>query len=190
MWEIFLESGIIALLFGLVTSITGIIITNNYSKKQEQREKKYILTKEIYQKLVKIYNKQMKKNNVKKMNKQSATDIFTDALIIVYQDADKKMNELKCSYLEIKYILCKDDVECLDFRFEEIEEIGRVLLFTSLNDKLKKKEDYDNIIVSEEVNMIDSDKIPEYMRKYIDKTKELENLFLSIVEKKLRELLK
>lgn len=61
MWEIILESGIITLLFGLVTSITGIVITNNYSKKQEQREKKYILTKEIYQKLVKIYNKQMKK---------------------------------------------------------------------------------------------------------------------------------
>lgn len=39
MWEIIVESGIIALLFGLVTSVVGIIITNNYSKKREQREK-------------------------------------------------------------------------------------------------------------------------------------------------------
>lgn len=190
MWEIIVESGIIALFFGLVTSVVGIIITNNYSKKQEQREKKYILTKEIYQKLVEIYNKQMKRNNVKKINEQSATDIFTDALINVYQDAHKKIDEFKSSYLEIKYILNEKDVGCLETKFEEIEKIGSTLFCTSLNDKLKEKEDYENIVINEEVNMIESDKIPEYMRKYIDQTKELENLFLNIVEKKLRELLK
>lgn len=105
MWEIIVESGIIALAFGLVTSITGIIITNNYSKKQEQRERKYILTKEIYQKLIVIYNKKLKENNVKEIDKQSAENIFQNALIIVYQDANKQFNELKSSYLEIKYIL-------------------------------------------------------------------------------------
>lgn len=38
--------------------------------------------------------------------------------------------------------------------------------------------------------MIESDKIPEYMRKYIDKTKELENAFFDIIEKELRQMLK
>ena len=61
MWDTIVESGIIALIFGLVTSVVGIIVTDNYSKKQEQREKKYVLTKEVYQKLVTIYNTQMKK---------------------------------------------------------------------------------------------------------------------------------
>lgn len=76
MWDTIVESGIIALIFGLVTSVVGIIVTDNCSKKQEQREKKYVLTKEVYQKLVTIYNTQMKKNDVKKIDKQSVTDIF------------------------------------------------------------------------------------------------------------------
>lgn len=190
MWEIIVESGIIALAFGLVTSITGIIITNNYSKKQEQRERKYTLTKEIYQKLIVIYNKELKENNVKEIDKQSAENIFQNALTIVYQDANKQFNRLMSSYLEIKYILDKNDVKDLNFKFDEIEEIGKILFFTSFNDILKDKEDYENIVVNEDVNMIECDKIPEYMRKYIDKTKELERFFLDIIEKKLRQLLK
>lgn len=39
MWKMIVESGIIAFLFGLVTSVVGIIVINNYSKKQEQCEK-------------------------------------------------------------------------------------------------------------------------------------------------------
>lgn len=38
--------------------------------------------------------------------------------------------------------------------------------------------------------MIEIEKIPEYMKKYIEETKELGNIFLDIVEKKLRQLLK
>lgn len=190
MWEIVVESGIIALIFGLVTSISGIVITNNYSKKREQQEKKYILTKEVYQKLVSIYNRQMEKNNVEKMEKSSVAEIFTDAFILVYQDSDKKIDELKKSYLEIKYILNENDVKNLDSKFKEIEEIGKTLFFTSLNDQIKDKEDYKNIIVSKKVNLIDSDKIQEYMRKYIDEIRELESVFLGIVEKELRQLLK
>lgn len=190
MWEIIVESGIIALIFGFITSIVGIIVTNNYSKKQEQRENKHILAKEIYRKLVAIYSKQTKKNNMKKMNKQSVTDIFTDALITVYYDAGEKIDELKHSYLEIKYILNENDVKDLDSKFEEIEEIDKTLFFTSFNEKLKEKEDYENIVVNEEFRMIEKDKIPKYMQRYIDKTKELERFFLSIVEKELRQLLK
>lgn len=190
MWELIVESGIIALLFGLVTSISGIVITNNYSKKQEKQEKKYILTKEIYEKLVSIYNRQMEKNNVENIDKGSATEIFTDALILVYQDSDKKINELKNSYLEIKYILSENEVKNLDSKFGEIEEIGKTLFFTSLYDQIKDKEDYKNIVVSNKVNIIDSDRIQEYMRKYIDEIRDLESVFLGIVEKELRYLLK
>lgn len=190
MWEIVVESGIIALIFGFVTSVSGIVITNNYSKKRELREKKYILTKEIYQKLVSIYNRQMEKNNVDNIEKSSAIEIFTNAIILVYQESNKKIEELKKSYLEIKYILSESNVRNLDSKFRDIEEIEKTLFFTSLNNQIKNKEDYKNIVVSNEVNIIESDKIQEYMRRYIDEVMELESFFLDIVESELRQLLK
>lgn len=39
MWGIIIESGIIALVFGFVTSISGIIITNVYSKKRSNKKR-------------------------------------------------------------------------------------------------------------------------------------------------------
>ncbi len=63
MWNTIVESGIIALLFGAITTFSGIIITNNFNKKREQRDRKYLVTQEIYQQLVAAYDRSIEDVN-------------------------------------------------------------------------------------------------------------------------------
>lgn len=190
MWESIIESGIIALVFGFVTSITGIIISNNYAKKRELLERKYEITQEIYRKLVLIYERQMERNSIKKINKKSILDIYENAIIEVYNDADRKHKELKKSYMEIKYILEKKDIKKLEDEFNQVEKIGKILFDTSFNSKIKEKRDYSNLQNNEDIILIEEEKIPEYMRLYIDKVNKLETNFIEVIENKLRALLK
>lgn len=189
MWKILIESGFAAFVFGFVTSVSGIIITNQYNKQRARQEKKYILIKEIYPKLLSLHAKLTQKN-IQTKEEENVSDIFTEALIIMYQDAERKLDELESFYFEIRYILSENDAKELALNFEEIREIEKLLKFTSINEQLKEKSGYENIVIDEKVRMIEKDKIPEYTRKYIDCTQELEKFFLEIVEKELRNLLK
>lgn len=186
MWGIIIESGIIALVFGFVTSISGIIITNVYSKKKEQQEKRYLLTKEIYQKLVSIYNKQISNDNI---DNDSIPDIFTNATITMYEKSIEKAKELEKSFLEVRYLLKIDVDKSLELKFNEIESIKKALFYSAFNDRISKKEGYDDIIKNDEIEIIDVSEIGEYTKKYIDEVSALESYFIKALENELRRLL-
>lgn len=188
MWEMILESGFIASIIGLITSVSGIVITNNFSKKQEKYKIKYELTKDINSKLIEIYNNYTK-NNIEDIKEQSPSEIFTNSLAVVYQNSNQKFEELKRSYMSVRYVLKQGDIRNLDGKFKDIENIGKTLFFTSFNDILKTKGDHNDIDINDDVNLIDKELIPEYMRKYIDSVSELESCFLNIIEKVLRKLI-
>lgn len=191
MWGIIIESGIIALVFGFVTSISGIIITNVYSKKKEQQEKRYLLTKEIYQKLVSIYNKQISNDNINidNIDNDSIPDIFTNATITMHEKSIEKAKELEKSFLEVRYLLKIDVDKSLELKFNEIESIKKALFYSAFNDRISKKEGYDDIIKNDEIEIIDVSEIGEYTKKYIDEVSALESYFIKALENELRRLL-
>ena len=188
MWNTIVESGIIALLFGAITTFSGIIITNNFNKKREQRDRKYLVTQEIYQQLVAAYDRSIEDVNM--INKNGVVECQTDAIIIMFQTSERKQEELESAFLKIRYILDEDIIKVLDSKFGEIEAIHRKLKFTSVAIKYRKFDDYDNVVINDEVELIEDDKFPEYIRIYIDGVNGLERKFRNVVEKELRKLLK
>lgn len=189
MWNIIIESGIIALIFGFVTSISGIIITNNSNKKREQQERQYVLIKEIYQSLISTYENQAEKNGIQEIEEKSLSDLLDDSLISAYQDAEIVLGDLNISYMKIKYLLNEKDIKDLELEFKTICDIQRTLYYTSVNSKIKEKEGYRDIDINDDIVLIEEEKIPEYMIKYIEKLKILRTHFMEIIEKELRKLL-
>lgn len=189
MWNVIVESGIIALLFGFVTSVSGIIITNNINKKHEQKEKRYVLVKEIYQSLVSTYEEQLDKNSIEEMGEKNISDLFTDSLIQAYKNAKIVFDNLNISYMKIKYLLNEKDIKDFELEFKIVSGIEQTLYFSSLNNKIKGKKEYENITINSDVVLIEQEKIPEYMKEYIEKVKILQNHFIKMIEKELRKLL-
>ncbi len=189
MWEMILESGFVASIIGFITASAGIVITNNYNKKQEHYKIRFELAKDTYSKLIEIYNSRTESADPDEINEQSSANIFTNNLTTLYQSSCQKVKKLKYSYMSVKYVLCKKDIKSLDDKFNDIEDIGKTLFFTSINDILKAKDDYDDIVINDDVKIIDREQIPEYMRRYIDNVRDVEDCFFKIIEKVLRKLL-
>lgn len=80
------------------------------------------MTKEIYQKLVTIYNKQISNDNIN-VDNDSIPNIFTNATITMYEKSIEKANELEKSFLEVRYLLKIDVDKSLELKFDEIELI-------------------------------------------------------------------
>ncbi len=124
------------------------------------------------------------------INKNGVVECQTDAIIIMFQTSERKQEELESAFLKIRYILDEDIIKVLDSKFGEIEAIHRKLKFTSVAIKYRKFDDYDNVVINDEVELIEDDKFPEYIRIYIDGVNGLERKFRNVVEKELRKLLK
>lgn len=189
MWEMILESGFVASIIGFITATAGIVISNNYSKKQEHYKIRFELAKDTYSKLIEIYNSRTDSTDPDEINKQSSVEIFTNNLAALYQSYSQKVEELKRSYMSIKYALSNNDIKNLENKFNGIEDIGKTLFFSSFYDVLKAKDDCDDITINGEVKLIDREQIPEYMKRYIDNVREVENYFFDIIEKILRKLI-
>jgi len=102
MWNTIIESGIVAIIFGGVISIAGIIIANRFNKNKEARDRKYLLTNEIYNKLVEVYNLTVKINSSIDFNTNSAKDVFTESIIMVYKKSVDTLETLKKIFLSGK----------------------------------------------------------------------------------------
>lgn len=185
MWDLVVESGIFALVFGFVVSITEIIIKNIYDKRSKVQENKYILYKEIYQKLVSTYEAIYEnEEEIEKMD--NVVDCLNESLVKVFSNEKRSLSTFYNLYLKIRYLLSNKDIEELELKFESAEKISSLIDNTIFLYEMKDKEDFERLKIQETVDINEFD---VYMKKFIVEVKDIKKLFLKIIEKELRMLL-
>lgn len=188
MWDLVIESGIFALVFGFVVSITEIIIKNIYDRRNRVQENKYILYKEIYQKLVSTYEAIYENGGVEEIEKKdSVVDYLNESLAKVFSDEKRNLNTLHNLYLRIRYLLSDNDIKGLELKFESAEKITSLIGNTIFFYEMKDKKDFERLNIQETVDINEFD---EYMQKFIDEVKDIKKTFLEIIERELIKLLK
>lgn len=189
MWDLIFESGIFAFIFGVIVSITQIIVKYLYDKQSKIRENKYILCKEIYQKLVSMYESiyENGKNKEIENSEDSVIDFFDKKLVEVFNEEERSLKFLRDSYLKIKYILNNKDINELESKFESVEKNNRLIGNTIFYYTMKDKKDFDRLNIQEKVDINEFDIC---IKDFINEVRDIREFFLNIIEKELRNLLK